>query len=479
MRQAWHIFQKDVRHLRLEIALALVAVAVFAFTVARGISTPLAGVLPVVWWILIARAVHAEPLPGVRQFWVTRPYAWKSLLAAKALFIAAFVNLPMLIADVVILHANGFGIASQLGGLLWTQVLLVAAFALPVAALAVLTSGFSTLIAVSGVLIVAAAGSTWLLPRPWLALEWLRSYLIGLIVAIVAAVIVLRQYRRKNTTVSRILAAAALAVVVAVFAWLPWRAAFAVQSRLPARSFDASAVRIGFHPDLRWATRAFVNKDGSVELDIPLRLAGIPETLQTRVDGIAARIEGPGGGVWREQLDPWTNPNVTGTAFHATVDSGFYKSIKDRPVRISGAAYLTLYGNPRSILLPVRDRAVYRPTPGAGLCAARQSGEGAVLNCRSAFGPQRDLVSFDVVGVSGFVPGAPPMVFASLMQFRPISYSPFPADADLIPVTQSEQIARVYGQDLRVKANALEPVAHIRKEFTVTGLRLADYEVRR
>jgi hypothetical protein len=36
--------------------------------------------------ILAIAAVHEDRLTGDRQFWVTRPYLWKSLLLAKALF---------------------------------------------------------------------------------------------------------------------------------------------------------------------------------------------------------------------------------------------------------------------------------------------------------------------------------------------------------------------------------------------------------
>jgi hypothetical protein len=121
MRQAIHIFKKDVRHLWPEITVTLLVAAAFAFLGAGGarfLSDPGASrnlarqmllfLLPVAWWILIARVIHAEPLPGDRQFWTTRPYDWKSLLGAKALFILGFVNLPLLISDVVILRAAEF-----------------------------------------------------------------------------------------------------------------------------------------------------------------------------------------------------------------------------------------------------------------------------------------------------------------------------------------------------------------------------------
>ena len=116
MRQALHIFKKDVRQLWFEIAIALIVTAAFAFIGARrgfwlddpGANRSVAWsmvqlMLPLAWWILIARVVYGEILPGDRQFWITRPYRWTSLLGAKLLFIGVFVNLPLLAADVIIL----------------------------------------------------------------------------------------------------------------------------------------------------------------------------------------------------------------------------------------------------------------------------------------------------------------------------------------------------------------------------------------
>jgi hypothetical protein len=87
MRQALHIFKKDVRYLWYEIAITLALVVMFVGF--RWIEF----ILPIAWCYLAARVIYAEPLPGDRVFWITRPYAWKSLLAAKALFILTFVNL--------------------------------------------------------------------------------------------------------------------------------------------------------------------------------------------------------------------------------------------------------------------------------------------------------------------------------------------------------------------------------------------------
>ena len=130
MHQALHIFKKDVGFLRYHIALTLLAAGAFCLMGIFNINGagPTAVILPVTWWFLIAAVIHAEPLPGKGHFWLTRPYQRKSLLYAKALFIVTFVNLPVLIADVVIVHAAGFHITATITGLLWTQLLLLWVF---------------------------------------------------------------------------------------------------------------------------------------------------------------------------------------------------------------------------------------------------------------------------------------------------------------------------------------------------------------
>src|SRR5579872_1708348 len=102
MRQALHIFKKDTRHLRWEIAISLALLAVFAFTEAlpdRKPSSHSEGLtlLPALaWFFLITRVIQSEALTGDKQFWVTRPYSWKSLLAAKIFFLLAFITLPLM-----------------------------------------------------------------------------------------------------------------------------------------------------------------------------------------------------------------------------------------------------------------------------------------------------------------------------------------------------------------------------------------------
>src|SRR5579863_9384500 len=154
MRQALHIFKKDARHLWMEIAVVLVATGLLVLTstqqqywlqsarLPQNIAAILVSyLLPIAWWVLTVRGIHGETLVGDEEFWPTRPYSWRSLLGAKALLIVLFLNLPMLIAQAIILQAHGFPLAAEIPGLLWNQVLLTLVFVLPFAAIAALTTG--------------------------------------------------------------------------------------------------------------------------------------------------------------------------------------------------------------------------------------------------------------------------------------------------------------------------------------------------
>jgi hypothetical protein len=153
MNQILHIFRKDVRHHWLEICAALAALALYAWhepalwAPQQGYSigfqtfvwSLLPALVPIAWCFLIVRVVQGESLVGDRQFWITRPYEWQKLLAAKFLFVLAFVNLPLFIADLILLQRAGFPPAPYLIGLLYMQLMVILVLFLPSAAAATVT----------------------------------------------------------------------------------------------------------------------------------------------------------------------------------------------------------------------------------------------------------------------------------------------------------------------------------------------------
>ncbi|HUI57100.1 MAG TPA: hypothetical protein VLY04_19125 [Bryobacteraceae bacterium] len=499
MRQALHILKKDVRHLWIEIAVVLIATGLLVF-----IDTPRAFwlsnaplpqtvgatlvsyLLPVAWWILIVRAVHAETLTGDREFWQTRPYSWRSLLAAKALLVALFVNLPMLAAQAMIVQQQGFSLSAEIPSLLWNQVLLTVVFVLPVAAIAALTTGIIQFVVMVLVLFVSLMllsmrfmmFAAAFVGGGWRAMEWIRTYYDLLVIAIGAAAALLWQYARRRTLGARVLAAG-VAMVLAAGAPISWAAGFGIQSRLSRRAVAESAIRVGYNSKLEFTTRALIDRNQRVNLHIPLQLAGIADDVMVKTEGLVATIEGAGGAVWRADDHPWANAGSTGRliALQTMVDESFYEKVKDQSVRVRGYLYVTLYGNPQVTKVPFGDRTV--PVPGMGICAASAvPGAPYFLTCRSAFRPEADLVSVSFSASPDVVDYSPR---------RPISYSPFPAELSIDPVTpyvaystfKAPAPDAIQGRPLdAVTVEALEPVAHVRAPLTIDGLRLAQFEAR-
>src|SRR5882762_10717610 len=294
MRQTLHIFKKDVRHLWFEIAVAITLVAAFTFTGARRVLwltdpatnriaawTLVMLLLPLAWWTLIARVIHDEALPGDSQFWTTRPYSWKSLLGAKALFILAFISLPMLLADGVIVRAYGLPLGAEMRGLLWSQVLIAIVFIVPIAALSALTTGFVQLIFAILTPGVIALGVAIVAPEMVLggffgASDWIKIYYVFLVISVAASAMLFWQYSVRGTAVGRSLAVAAGILAVLGMTLIPWSVAFRIQSWLSKQRVEQSLVHVDFDPGNRWLARVVIEGGDRVRVGLPIDITGLP-----------------------------------------------------------------------------------------------------------------------------------------------------------------------------------------------------------
>ena len=408
MRQALHILRKDLRGHWYEIAITIVVTAVFAYTGAmqaaiwrsgaqsRGIAWDLVLlVLPLTWWALIARVIHAEALPGDRQFWLTRPYRRGSLLGAKTLLILLCVNVPMLLASAVIVSAYGFSISTTLPGLAWREVLLTAVFILPIAALSAITTGLVQLaLALSA---VAVAVLFWGLAAPglslrgfWFPLEWIRAYYGITVAGMVAVAILIWQYMRRRTGATRSLAVAGIVLVAAGVATISWPAAFRIQSAFSKQRLDEHVINVRFAEQRKWATSIAAETD-HVRLNVPLIVEGVPADMSAKPEGLTASFVAPDGSTWKIQDDPPTAVVSEGqlTSLRTKLPKAFYERVKEVPLRVRGTLYLTLFGNPRTARLHFRDG--FEDVPGAGRCEATQAPgrQNYFLLCDSAFRPPK------------------------------------------------------------------------------------------
>jgi hypothetical protein len=436
--------------------------------------------LPLAWWILIARVVYGEILPGDRQFWITRPYRWTSLLGAKLFFIGVFVNLPLLAADVIILRAYGFAPGEEMQGLAWKQILCTLVFLLPVAALCAITSGFFQLLSVAFVLLVGVL--VWNVVIPGFTpgatggvLDWIPLYCVFLVAALAALTILLWQYAKRNTWANRTVAFAAGIVAMAGGWLIPWTSAFAIQSRLSKGRVNSGSMQVVFDSDRKWLARARIDgDDGRVQLELPLRITGIPAGMDAKPIGLMMAIESPDGAVWQAPGRPWmqVSPESNIVSLQAGVDGAEYRRVKDKPVKIRGTLYFTLYGNRRTTRIPFKSQQV--AVASLGLCSASRATRGQMyfLLCSSAFRSAPDLVSVHFVELGKAFREVSPYIARS----RPL-YSPFPADLEISPVSQYFTYATVRGELSDVVIDSLEPLGHVQRQFELDGLRLGEFEV--
>jgi hypothetical protein len=494
MRQALHIFKKDVHHLWFEITVAISVVAAFTFTGARralwlvnpgtnriAAWTLVMFLLPLAWWTLIARVIHDEAMPGDRQFWITRPYSWNSLLGAKMLFILAFINLPMLIADAVIVRAYGLPLGAELPGLLWSQILLTVVFLLPIAALSALTTGFVQLIFAILAPCVIALAVAIVAPEVVLGAflggsDWVRSYYAFLVISVAASAILIWQYSRRRTAAARSLAVATGILVVVGITLIPWSAAFRIQSWLSKQRVDQSSVNVDFDSGNTWLTRAVIEDDDRVRVHLPLKITGLPPGLSAKPEGFSVHLQAPDGTMWQADQLPLRYASKMGQEFsmQATVDGAFYRKVKDEPLKVRGSLYLTLFGNRQTARVPLEDRSI--PVPRVGVCSASRGAnrQSYFLICSSAFRFPAVLVSYRF---KQSVKDTVQEVWSST-EPRAISYSPFPADPGINPVSQDFTFSTVPVPLSEATVDTLEALAHIRRDFEINNLRLGSFEVR-
>lgn len=458
MRHALHILGKDVRCLTYEIVVTLAMVAAYVyFNLAQTSFFPddfgVALMLPIAGWVLIARLIHAETLPGTRQFWLTRPYSRGSLLAAKIFFLLIFVNLPKLVADAMIVHRFGYSLSAALPGLLWSQVLLFGLFILPLAALATLTSStvqlvFSTLL----LLLVLFFGSGFAFgPMDWI----LHSYTAAAL-ALAASAIVILQYSLRRTGMARFTGVILWLVVVMGAFFIPLSTVTGLQARLSKQRIGPAPVRVALDRERPSAMRVLDSGIPFTQIQMPLQTTAVPEGLAARIIGTSMRIEAADGTVWpsREYQNSRFGieelPAVT-----ASMPRDSYLRVRDQPVRIRGTAYVTLFGNRRTTLV----RSELTPVPGAGVCLLRASLGPPALECRALFRSPSSLI----------------LLPHSLGEYQ-LSYSPFPAELGISPAGFFWFYHASLDTPQPVSVVTLEPLAYIQRDFEIDNLRLRDYE---
>ena len=411
MKQALHIFRKDTRYLWPEILASLAALAMSAAWSPHTWSyTPtamrwqgLVQLLPVLvfatWALLAARLVQAESLAGDRQWWITRPYEWKNLLAAKALFAVVWIYLPFVVEQAVVLREGGFSPYAYAAG--WGMMMAVVSgwVVLPLLATAAVTENFVRMALTACGIVAALVVGYDLVTMPRGGYDSTvpndhHMWVVAVLMVGTAFVLVL-QYATRRTRRSRGLAAGVVLLATCVAAtltatqqsridrWYPAAAgAGPMQIAMPVKTkalYIQPLVRVG--PSER---------PGMMYVQVPVDFSGIAEGRAVQVDDVKIAIDDVRTG-WH-----WTAPWWTSRALHilpgthrGQVEIMLRKEQLKRFVAGSGTMQLTLAvtelqasTDAPAAISPGDDLVV----PGFGVCNADELNRFNQLICRSAMG---------------------------------------------------------------------------------------------
>ncbi|MGA9720593.1 MAG: hypothetical protein WBQ79_20100 [Acidobacteriaceae bacterium] len=394
MKQILHIFAKDARHFLPEILISLALTIAFAWiypsewlwsrnvgAVAGGfffeprlLASFLTLLVPVSWWLLISRVIHEEKLVGDCQFWVTRPYDWKKLLAAKALFLFCFLYLPLFLTQCSLLVRAGYSPLSYLPGLLFNLYLISTVLVLPLATLATVTSTFARLtLTIIGVMlcIVATGALSAIVDHTSISNPLPDRLTIPLLLGVCTAVVIL-QYFGRRTKLARI-----LLVAFVLFIWL---GTFFINDndsvirRAYPRGQTVQPPSLQFLPaesSLDQPTAYPARSPKWIEITLPLQISGMGDGYAWSAENVRVAIDGPKGFVWSS---PWqaiyTNrllPGQTGFNVNFQVGRAIFDQLKSTPVTLHLTfAWTQFRGGPvRRIDIPTHDFVV----PGFGICS--------------------------------------------------------------------------------------------------------------
>jgi len=472
MHQALHIFKKDARYLSGEILLVIVLAGVFAWKLAVQWAEIL---LPIAAVYLIARLIHAEAIPGDRQFWTTRPYRWKSLLAAKVLFILVFVSVPTLLAQMYILSQAQLPVVGNYQGLLWSQFVTLIAVWLPIAALAAMTS--SIVIFNFCAIAFIAVGFLFNQSRFFYerntrlpdAFQWVPNTVWVLAIAIAAVLIFYRQYKYRSTFFSHCFGVIAIAVTVLFVVSLPVSWAVSLQSRLPGHGSEPQGLRFG----VAWNAREHLlgimspaprgQSNGVHDLSaVDLRIAAnIPAGTDLRIDGAYITLLARDGKAWLDEDASISEGLKQGQAEFYTsafMPTSVFEAARNQPATLRATVYFTAFANAKTKTIPVQTK----PIDVDGLqCNLAKSATFDYFECRSPFRWPDRLVMVQQQGQEA--------VPLSVL----VSYSPFPAGISLDDAIETRWTSRVSMLDPSVTVTVKKPV-HFRRDFEIDNLHLID-----
>jgi hypothetical protein len=491
LQQPVHIFRKDVRHLWPETLVSIALLVAFAWAVAQTLApgdgsfnpavlalVALRLLIPISWLVLISRLVHDEELVGDRQFWITRPYTWYSLLASKVLYLAVFVGVPFLLMQAWLLHHAGLYPTLLVPALLKNLLYIAALFLLPLFVIAVVTATFPRYI--SSVLggfiylfiVVSFAAYKW--PESFVT-PWLPETVGVLAFAMIIAAVII-QYARRKTLIARVLLVAVPLVVVVLVLIAPVNAL--TNHRYPDNTIGTATL---FEDPLHQDTtgRLFIFRHQvSLNLPITVQLKGVDEKTFLDAQRFRLTLDGPGV---VHYLSDWS-----GEAANFTPGQKFYLL----PLRLPESVFDKIHNQPVSLhvelgLQTFRTGTSYSvtatetpfPLPGHAACLA--SADQGNLECRFAFAnPGFMQVAATVHNGDCMTPGTDtaPAVGGLPPSTFPFGFSPIEVTHTQLSIPDNRKVALCPGT--RTTFTPTVPGDYARLKLDIPSITLDPYAAR-
>jgi hypothetical protein len=505
LRLVWHIFRKDARRLWWLIALTLALLArLYHFDSVRSFAVPgidegwLNVLQPLAWSLLIALAVLQDPVAGDTPFWATLPCRWPSLLAAKALFIAAAIHLPYFIASAGILYARGFAPVDYLPDLLYQQFALLA-LTLGSLALATLVRNVTQfmVVAVAMTTAVAAPSMGWNQDPP--AIHHVRELLGFPVVVIAGACIAMVQYASRRNLVARVSGLAAIAIVAIIW-WMPRDRIYGIQAAMsPApASVGTPSMQLarGLEPPDTLRGRLLPLHFDKASIAVPILVSGLRDNARVRFPQTGPVLVEPSGN--RVEAEPTSlqrgmNPccgNLIPSWQILSIAPAAYERIRNEQVILQGRFFVDYY----------------RPTAPVAVTIGNSVAIAGVAIC-SVDIPVRDDPNFEGLRVECESPNPLPPIEVTLSDANgnrewkqylgsSMTLMSYPSGAWLSPMDRrettfaftDEQHYNAFGgkwlvprdvvQSVRITVTAELPEGIRVVDYSIPGIRPVDYQVK-
>ena len=431
MSQTIHILKKDLRRFSWEIVLSLLLLALYGWcqpvlwqpfdmltfnattiTALRYMGAEYFGLLVGLgWMVLVVRLIYEESLTDDRQFWVTRPYRWHNLLAAKILFVITVINLPLLLAELCLLASAGFSPFQHISRPAYLHGTLCV-FLLPLATLAVVTGGrrqmTRAIIVVLIFLVVCfrlSVSAVWL-STPALQKTSVWEMLGWAVMLVVPIVVIVRQYALRKTAQARWILVGAGLVLTVVAAAQP-KQQFPVSEYAPVTESAEGYFDMTLPPPDN-ASKRYVQAQGqNTFVYLWFRGGEVAEGLVARAEAIQVTMVAPDGSRWasdwQQQASAVLNHTDSGTTDASgqqsrslgtflNVDRNFFDKFKDVPINLQVVTAATLYRDHRSAAFVPHGREF--KIPDVGTCVVSELSGRVNMTCRAP------LSNVPFVGVS-------------------------------------------------------------------------------